>query len=121
MLVGGHIEVRIRAEPTAAPAQTDEEVTMKALAVLAALVALATTLDSARAAQRIPPPDYSKCTNCRTAADQKLFRCLYYYHSRHHLRDPRYLRLRGPSDLHWGNPDAASLVLEARRACGQRP
>jgi hypothetical protein len=59
-------------------------------------------------AERIPPPDHSKCTNCRNAADHKFFSCAYYWLYRNRRQE-----LDNP------NADRGRLALEARRGCGR--
>ena len=90
----------------------------KALLTGVAVLFLATGAAHARA-EHYPPPDHSKCTNCRTAKDHKDFACMYYYLMRRQ-QDPRFKRTVGLSRASlMQNPDAASLGLEARRACGR--
>jgi hypothetical protein len=94
---------------------------MRNISVFAvAVLFLATGAAHARA-EHYPPPDYSQCTNCRTAQDRKFFACAYHYLMRHRQQDPRFKRSLGVprSGINWQNPDAASLALEARRACGR--
>src|SRR5262245_12149933 len=80
---------------------------------------LATGTAHARA-ERIPPPDYSQCTRCRSASDQKFFSCAYHYLMRHKQQDPRWKRTQGMSrEQIEQSPDALSLASEARRACGR--
>jgi hypothetical protein len=56
-------------------------------------------------------PDHSKCANCRTAADHKLFSCIFYYIKKHD-QDPRFQRTQY-GDL----SGALSLGVEGKRAC----
>src|SRR5262249_25082295 len=80
-----------------------------------AVLFLATGAAHARS-ERIPPPDYSQCTRCRNASDQKFFSCAYYYIMRHKQQDPRWKRTQGMSRGQIEqSPDALSLASEARR------
>jgi hypothetical protein len=87
------------------------------LSSIAALF-LATGAAHARA-EHYPPPDRSKCTNCRTEKDYKDFVCMHRYLMRRQ-HDPRFQRTIGlPRYVLEQSPDVASLGAEARRACGR--
>jgi hypothetical protein len=63
-----------------------------------------------------------ECTSCRTKEDYKLFSCLKHY-MRAHQQDPRLRRIwqqgkQSQAQLQQ-NPDAMSIVLEGRGACGR--
>jgi len=86
--------------------------------LLTGIAALFLAIGTAHA-ERIPPPDHSRCTNCRTTADHKLYSCIYYYVMKKQ-QDPRFGRAQYvPPEQLPQNHDAMSLVLEARRACGR--
>jgi len=105
------------------------------LATLAALL-LATGTAHARA-ERIPPPNLSQCTNCRTTSDYRFYKCMYYYHMRHQ-QEPRHRYLTNEAVRKYGdNPHTnlsaayavardpqntsvvTSVIAQARRACGR--
>jgi hypothetical protein len=80
---------------------------------------LATGAAHAEAYRITGKPDHSKCTNCRTANDHKVFSCIFYYLKRHQ-QDPRWKRTQYMSrDQAVQDPAALSLAAEGRRACGR--
>ena len=74
---------------------------------------LATGTANAGAYRVTGGPDHSKCATCRTAADHKLFSCIFHYIKKHD-QDPRFQRTQ------YGDfSGALSLGVEGKRACGR--
>ena len=95
--------------------------------LLASIAALFLTTETAHS-QTVPwgsppvPPGERGCVHCRTKDDYKLFSCIRRYLLRHQ-QDPRSQHIsqqgrQSEAQLRQ-NPDAMSLTLEARRACGR--